>query len=144
MNSISQILERKSSEIWSVSPDSTVLEAIQLMSDKNVGALLVLQDNKLCGLISERDYTRSVALKNRSSNTTAVADIMTKNVYTTHPAESIKECMALMTAKRCRHLPVTEINTLDVLGMVSIGDLVKSIIDEQKFVIDQLESYINS
>jgi len=144
MSSISQILDSKSSQVWSIKPDATVYEAVTIMSDKNIGALLVIENRKLCGIISERDVTRSAALNKKSAQDTPVAEIMTKKVYTAHPGDNINDCMVLMTNKRCRHLPVIEINTLEVLGMISIGDLVKNIIEEQKFVIGQVESYIAS
>ncbi len=144
MKTIKQILEEKGSDIWSVSPDDTVYKAVALMSEKDIGALLVIQDGNLCGLLSERDYTRKIMLKNRTSQDTLVKEIMTSEVSTAIPSDTIQECMAVMTNKRFRHLPVTDAEDNNVLGMISIGDLVKSIIEEQRFVIDQLESYISS
>ena len=117
-----------------------VIEALQLMSEKGVGALLVMEGDKLCGIVSERDYARKVALMERSSRTASVSEIMTANVITVTPADTIEHCMNLMTDRRLRHLPVIEQG--QVIGMVSIGDLVKSIISSQAFTIRQLESYI--
>ncbi len=144
MNTIKQLLENKDPEIWSVKPGDSVYDAVKLMSEKDVGALLVIEDDKLYGLLSERDYARKIILNNRSSQTTKVEEIMTKNVVTTTPEDTVQVCMGVMTSNRFRHLPVLEKETQKILGMVSIGDLVKAVIDEQKFTIEQLEQYINT
>ncbi|MDH3325481.1 MAG: CBS domain-containing protein [Gammaproteobacteria bacterium] len=141
MSNVKAILSTKSGELWSVSPEDIVLDAIRLMADKNVGALTVMHNDELVGIISERDYTRKVILKERSSSNTKVKDIMSKQVYYTHPEQSIDECMFLMTEHRIRHLPVLE-NT-KLVGMISVGDVVKEIINDQKYTIKQLENYIS-
>lgn len=144
MKTIQQLLDEKESSIWSVSPSDSVYDAVSLMSEKDVGALLVLDNGDLCGLLSERDYARKIILKERSSRDTSVSAIMTSKVYTTFPDDSVQNCMGVMTKKRIRHLPVVDRDSQKIAGMVSIGDLVKAIIDEQKFTIEQLEQYINS
>ncbi|MCB1757376.1 MAG: CBS domain-containing protein [Gammaproteobacteria bacterium] len=143
MRTIKQLLEGKAPQIWSVEPGSSVYDAMKLMSEKDVGALLVMNGDKLSGLFSERDYARKVILMDRSSRDTRVEEIMTRKVYTTHPDDTVQHCMGVMTSNRFRHLPVVD-NNEKILGMVSIGDLVKSVIDEQQFQIEQLEQYINS
>ena len=140
MTTLNQILQVKGQSVWSVSPNDTVYDAIKLMADKNVGALVVLEGEKLMGILSERDYARKVILKGKSSRETAVKEIMSSDVVTIRPNQSIEECMALMTHKRIRHLPVLEGNKL--IGMISIGDVVKAIISEQEYTIKQLENYI--
>ncbi len=140
MITVRQLLERKGGEIWSVSPDAMVYDAIVLMAEKGIGALLVLDKHELVGIISERDYARKVMLKGRSSRKTPVRDIMTEKVLYVPPERSLDECMALMTEKRIRHLPVMEEGRL--IGIFSSGDVIKTIISEQEFIIDQLESYI--
>ena len=140
MTTLNQILQVKGQSVWSVSPNDTVYDTIKLMADKNVGALVVLEGEKLTGIISERDYARKVILKGKSSRETAVKEIMSSDVVTIRPNQSIEECMALMTHKRVRHLPVLEGDKL--LGMISIGDIVKAIISEQEYTIKQLENYI--
>jgi CBS domain-containing protein len=137
---IRAILARKGAEVWSVAPDAMVFDAIRLMSAKNVGALLVLEGERLAGIISERDYTRKVILKGKSSRETQVQEIMSKAVISVSPVTSIEECLRLMTEKRVRHLPI--LDGEKVAGVVSIGDLVKWIISAQSSTIDQLESYI--
>lgn len=137
---IGEILSQKGDVVWSISPDQTVLEAIQLMADKNVGALLVTKGEELVGVLSERDYTRKVALKGRSSRDTPVREIITGRVVTVSPEHSVEECMRLMTEHRIRHLPVMEGSK--ILGVISIGDLVNSIISHQTSAIHQLETYI--
>jgi len=137
---VGTILKRKGGEIWSVRPDQTVYEAVEMMADKGVGALLVISDGKLAGIISERDYTRKVILKGKSSKETPVRDIMTVELVTAHPGDSISECMHVMTEKRVRHLPVME--GVEMVGLVSIGDLVRRIISAQTATIDNLEKYI--
>jgi CBS domain-containing protein len=138
--SVSAILAHKGSAVWSIAPNATVFDAIQLMADKNVGALPVLENGKLMGIISERDYTRKVILKGKSSKETPVRDIMTVELVTAHPGDSISECMHVMTEKRVRHLPVME--GVEMVGLVSIGDLVRRIISAQTATIDNLEKYI--
>jgi CBS domain-containing protein len=137
---ISEILSQKGGVVWSVSPDATVLEAIQMMADRNVGALLVTKDNNLVGIISERDYTRKVVLKGRSSKDTPVREIISGKIISVSPDHSVEECMRLMTEHRIRHLPVVQ--GTRILGVISIGDLVNSIISHQTSAIQQLETYI--
>ena len=137
---ISEILSQKGNVVWSVSPENTVLEAIQMMAEKNVGALLVTKDNHLVGVISERDYTRKVVLKGRSSKDTPVRDIISGKVVSVSPEHTVEECMRLMTEHRVRHLPVMQ--GAKILGVISIGDLVNSIISHQTSAIQQLETYI--
>lgn len=140
MVTVRQILEMKGREVWSTSPEATVYEALKLMADKNVGALVVLEGDQLKGVISERDYARKVILKGKFSKETPVSEIMSTDVVTVLLHQSIEECMALMTTRRVRHLPVLEGDKL--LGVISIGDVVKAIISEQEFTIKQLENYI--
>lgn len=134
------ILGRKSSEIWSVFPEATVFEAIALMAEKSIGAVLVMSGEELVGIVSERDYARKVVLRGRNSKETAVREIMSSPVFTIPPDLRTDECMRLVTEKRVRHLPVEEDGR--VVGIVTIGDLVKSIISEQAETIEQLTSYI--
>jgi CBS domain-containing protein len=138
--SVRAILAHKGSAVWSIAPNSTVFEAIQLMADKNVGALPVIEKGELVGIISERDYTRKVILKGKSSKDTPVTDIMTRQPVTVHPDDSVGECMHVMTEKRIRHLPVME--GAKMVGLLSIGDLVRRIISAQTATIDNLEKYI--
>ncbi|WP_448096611.1 CBS domain-containing protein [Luteibacter yeojuensis] len=140
MHQVKHLLEAKGKAVFSVAPDASVYEAIKQMDEKNVGALAVIRGSELVGIISERDYARKVILKDRSSRDTPVADIMTANVVTVAPDASVDECMRLCTDGRLRHLPVLDGGR--VVGMVSIGDLVKATISEQKETISQLESYI--
>jgi CBS domain-containing protein len=142
MTRVRDILESKGSNAWSIEPTASVYDAMKLMADKGIGALLVMEGAKVVGIISERDYARKVILQGRSSRTTAVQEIMTSRVAYAEPEQNIEECMALMTEMRIRHLPVMEGGQLR--GVISIGDLVKSIIAEQKFIIEQLERYITS
>ena len=135
-----QILNDKGYDVWSISPDATVYEALQLMAEKNVGALVVLDRREVVGLISERDYARKVVLKGKTSLNTPVRKIMTSKVVSVCPKQSAEECMALMTDQRTRHLPVLEDGRL--VGIVSIGDVVKKIIHNQEFTIQQLDNYI--
>jgi CBS domain-containing protein len=137
---ISAILRGKSREIWSIRPEATVYEAIEMLADKGIGAILVAAEGKLVGILSERDYARKVILKGKASKETLVNEIMTSPVITVTPQETVDRCMALMTNRRIRHLPVVEGEEL--VGMVSIGDLVKWIIYEQGETIQQLENYI--
>jgi len=140
MNTVKQVLDTKGHEIWSIASSKTVYDALEMMSIKETGALLVVDDGQLVGIISERDYARKVILKGVSSLKTMVREIMTTKVPYVTPENTIDECMLLMTEKRCRHLPVMENNKL--IGVLSIGDLVKATIAEQKFHIHQLENYI--
>jgi CBS domain-containing protein len=141
MSKIQDLLASKGSEVWSLGPSHSVYQAIEMMALKGVGALTVLSDEgQLIGIISERDYARKVILQGKSSKSTKVSEIMTREVIYVDPENRVEECMALMTAKRVRHLPVLLGGKL--VGMVSVGDLVKSIIDEQSTTIDQLERYI--
>ena len=138
--SVSAILAHKGSAVWSIASSATVYEAIQMMADKNIGALPVMDGGKLVGIISERDYTRKVILKGRSSKDTPVSDIMTHELVTTDPEGSVTDCMRLMTEKRVRHLPVMVEGKM--IGILSIGDLVRRIISAQTATIDNLEKYI--
>jgi len=140
MKTVERLLEAKGYDIWSITPDASVYEAVKLMADKAIGALLVLESGKLVGIISERDCTRRVILKERAPKDTLVREIMTPDVITVHPDQAVEECMALVTARRIRHLPVLADGQL--MGLVSIGDLIKDIISEQEFMIRQLENYI--
>ena len=138
---VAQILQRKGSEVWTVSPDTLVYRALQLMQDKGVGALVVLgEGGKLEGIISERDYARKVILEGRSSKETFTSDIMTKELYVVKLETTVDECISLMTEKRVRHLPVFDKGKLS--GLVSIGDVVKAIIKEQRIEIEYLNDYI--
>jgi CBS domain-containing protein len=137
---IREIVSNKGGTVWTISPEATVFEAIQLMADKNVGALLVTKGDNLVGIISERDYSRKVVLKGRSSRDTPVRDILSGDVIHVSPDHSVDECMRLMTEHRIRHLPVLEGNK--IVGVVSIGDLVNWIISAQSLTIQQLETYI--
>ena len=138
---IGEILSHKGSQVWSIGPNATVFDAIQMMSDKNIGALLVIEGDQLVGIITERDYTRKVALKGKVSKQTAVKEILTGQVVKVHPDTTVEECMRLMTDHRVRHLPVQEDNR--IVGIVSIGDLVNWIISAQTSTIHQLQTYIS-
>jgi CBS domain-containing protein len=140
MNTIEQLLAGKNGAVWSIDPKSTVYDGLKLMAEKEIGALLVIDDGKTAGIMSERDYARKVLLKGRSSHDTTIEEIMTRPVLTVRPESTIEECMELMTLKRVRHLPVEDDDGL--VGVISIGDLVKAIISEQQSVIEQLEHYI--
>lgn len=142
MLTVRELLAKKGSEVWSVSPDATVYDALQVMAARNVGAVLVLEDGDLAGILSERDYARQVILKGKASRDTPVRDIMTTSLVTVSPERTIDDCMALMTERRIRHLPVLQADVL--LGVLSIGDVVKAVISEKEFHIEQLESYIAS
>jgi CBS domain-containing protein len=140
MKTVKQLLQVKGRDVWSVTPDASVYEALAYMAEKNVGALLVLDGEQLAGIFSERDYARKVVLKGKTSKDTPVADIMTARVVYVRPDQTIEDCMALMTDKHIRHLPVLDEG--QVVGLISIGDVVKAIISEQTFIIEQLENYI--
>lgn len=142
MGTVRDILQVKGHAVYSVHPDNTVFEALSVLVEKNVGALIVLDDNdQVVGIFSERDYARKVIVKGRASRDTKIREIMTENPYTVSETDSIQACMVKMTEKHIRHLPVTdERNRL--LGMISIGDVVKTIIGEQQYIIDNLEGYI--
>lgn len=138
---VRQILESKGYQVWSTKPDATIYDALQIMSEKDVGALVVLEDDgRLAGIFSERDYARKVILFGKNSKDTPVGEVMTTSVFTVEPGEPIEKCMALMTAKHFRHLPVVEDKR--VIGIISIGDVVKAVISQKEFVIEQLENYI--
>lgn len=140
MKTVRDILDTKGHDVWCVGLEDTVFEALRRMAQKEIGALVVMDGPRLAGIISERDYARKIVLLGRTSPNTLVKEIMTSHVAYTHPEQSIEECMAIMTDKRVRHLPVIEAGKL--VGLISIGDLVKSIIADQKFIIEQLERYI--
>ena len=140
MNTIEQLLALKDGEIYSIEPSATVYEALRLMAEKEIGALLVIESGELVGIMSERDYARKVLLKGKSSREANVEEIMSRQVITAKPADTIEECMAVMTRERVRHLPIKDDEGLH--GVVSIGDLVKAIISEQQSTIEQLEHYI--
>ncbi len=141
MKLVKHLLDKKGRHIISIKPSDTVLDALRLMGEKNIGSLAVIEDGELLGIMSERDYARKVIVKGRASDSTPVADIMTADVFTTTVSETVNACMALMTEKKIRHLPVVEDNT--VIGMISIGDLVEAIIADQQEEIEQLEHYIS-
>jgi len=134
------VLKAKGQNVWAIDPESTVYQAIEIMSDKHVGALLVMRDQKLMGVISERDYARKVILKGRSSKETLVKEIMTAPAIFVEPGQTVSECMVIMTNNRIRHLPIVEQE--NVVGIVSIGDLVNWIISTQEHTIQQLQDYI--
>jgi CBS domain-containing protein len=140
MKTVRQLLAGKETGVLSIAPDALVIDALKLMADKDVGALLVMQDGRLKGIFSERDYARKIVLRGKSSVNTPVSEIMSDKVIYVKPEQTLDECMALITRKRVRHLPVMEGET--VLGVISIGDLVKETISEQEFIIHQLENYI--
>lgn len=138
---VSSVLVNKTSALWSVAPESTVFDAIKMMADKNIGSLLVMANGKLIGLFTERDYTRKIALQGKSSRDTRVSEIIPRDVITVTPDDSLEDCMHLMTVNRVRHLPVVE--GANVVGIVSIGDLVNWIISTQNAHIEQMEEYIS-
>ena len=140
MATIRLLLDKKGSDVWSVPPDSTVYDALRLLDERDIGALLVIRGEELVGILSERDYARKVALKGKTSMKTPVSEIMTDKVVVVEPERTIEQVMAIMTERRLRHLPVVENDK--VIGVVSIGDLVKEIIADQEFIIEQLETYI--
>lgn len=140
MNTIKTLLRNKGGDIWSILPDASVYDAIHLMAEKEIGALLVMESERLVGVISERDYARQVILKGRSSEKTQVREVMSSDVITATPQSSIEDCMELMTQHRFRHLPI--MNGDELVGVVSVGDLVKAIISDQQTTIHELERYI--
>ncbi|MCP4308185.1 MAG: CBS domain-containing protein [bacterium] len=137
---VGQLLDAKGSETWSIGPGATVYEALRLLADKNVGALVIVEDDRVCGIMSERDYTRKIMLLERDSRNTAVSDIMTAEVRTVTREATVSECMELITEHHIRHLPVVEDDRL--IGLISVGDVVKAVMAEQAFLIQQLERYI--
>jgi CBS domain-containing protein len=141
MNTVRHLLNQNARTVCSIHPDATVFDAISKMAENNIGSLVVMDGDKLVGIITERHYARNVVLKGKASSTTSVRDIMERRVICARPEQTVEECMALMSDKRVRHLPVLE--EKKVIGIVSIGDLVKSIIGNQKFIIEQLEHYIH-
>lgn len=141
MKTVKQLLQVKGKAVHAVAPSASVLDAIRLMAEKGIGALVVMEQDKLVGILSERDYARKVILHGKSSQDTAVSEIMSVNVVTVKPAQTVEDCMALMTQRRIRHLPVVDGGR--VAGMLSIGDLVKEVIADREETIKQLESYIH-
>lgn len=140
MRLVSQILQTKGSQTWTISPEATVFEALTLLAEKDIGSLVVVEDDHVVGIFSERDYSRKVILQGKSSRKTLIKEIMTPDVICVRPDQSVSKCMALMTNKRIRHLPVLVDGKL--VGVISIGDVVKSIISDQQIIINQLEDYI--
>ena len=140
MTTVGRLLDTKGHDVWSIAPDASVFDAIKLMADRGIGAGLVMKGEKLVGVVSERDYARKVILQGRSSKDTPVRQIMTDKVFYVRPDQTVEDCMVLMTEKRIRHLPVLDGDRL--VGMISIGDVVKSVISEKETLIRQLENYI--
>ena len=140
MQTVRQLLGNKSPEVHAIAPDAPVVEAVRLMAQKSIGALLVMAGGRLVGILSERDYARKIVLKERSSATTPVREIMTAELVTVTPAVSVEECLELVTDRRIRHLPVLDGDT--VVGVISIGDLVKSVIEQQRHELGHLQQYI--
>ena len=140
MNTVRQLLQAKGYDIWAVTPESAVLDALKLMADKNIGAVLVIDHGNLVGILSERDYARKVVLRGKASKNTPVREIMTERVVCVHPSRSVEECLALMTSGHLRHLPVVEDDRL--IGVISIMDVIKAIIASQASTIGSLENYI--
>ena len=138
---MARLLEQKGSDVWSIRPGATVYEALEMLAEKGIGALMVVEDDHLVGILSERDYARRVVLQGRESRSTPVRDIMTANVLTVTRESTTGDCMEVMTNERIRHLPVVEGD--EVVGLISIGDVVRAVIEEQRFLIEQLESYIS-
>jgi CBS domain-containing protein len=142
MKPVSELLKKREGTLWHVRPDESVFSALELLANYEVGALMVMENGKLVGVFSERDYTRKIALQGRNSKETRVADIMTRNVFTVTPSTGTRACMSLMSEKRIRHLPVLEGDT--VMGMISIRDIMDDIIADHEATIAHLESYISS
>ena len=141
MKSVKDILRAKGNDVWAVKPDDSIFDSLKLMAEKEIGALLIMDGDKLVGIVTERDYARKVILEGKSSQTASVSEVMTKKVLCVSPMHKVDECMALMTDKRARHLPV--LDHKHVIGIISIGDLVKETINEQQVLIDQLQHYIS-
>ncbi|KPK29743.1 MAG: histidine kinase [Nitrospira bacterium SG8_35_1] len=141
MATVKQLLKSKENNIWSISPEATVFEGLQAMADKNIGALLVTKDDNLVGIFSERDYARKVILKGKASKDTTIGELMTREVVYITPENSLDECMALMSAKHIRHLPI--ISNGKLLGLLTLGDVVKEILSNQEFKIQEMEKYIS-
>lgn len=141
MLQIRDVLRSKSSAIWSITPKDTAYKALEIMDEKDIGALLVIDDEKIVGIISERDFARNIILKGRSSRETLVEELMTKEIYSMSPDKSVEECMGVMTSAHCRHMPIFENNRL--VGMVTFGDIVKALFVQQKIKIQDLENYIS-
>ena len=142
MRTVRQLLGAKAPEVYAVSPDDAVIDAIRLMAEKGVGAVLAMQGGRLAGIVSERDYARKIVLHGRSSSNTSVRDIMSSNVVTVTPDHTVERCMQIVTEQRIRHLPVLQGDS--VVGVISIGDLVKAVIEDQQVQLDQLQRYIAS
>lgn len=140
METIKQLLEEKGNQVWTIHPEASVYDAIYLMAEKEIGSLVAMDEDRIAGLFTERDYARKVILKGRASKSTRVSDIMSRHVLYTHGGQTVHEAMAIMTKRRIRHLPVLEDGSL--IGIISMGDLVNAIIAEQQFIIEQLEHYI--
>jgi len=141
MTTVKQVLDKKGNDVHLIHPGASVFDALKLMAENDIGSLVVLEDDKLVGIITERHYAREIVLKGKTSPGTLVQDIMSTKVICARPDQSVEECMAVMTARAVRHLPVLEHGRL--VGIVSIGDMVKSVIGDQKFIIEQLEHYIH-
>lgn len=142
MKTVQSIVAAKGSETWSIDGNASVFEALEFLAEKNIGAVIVTDSGDLVGIMSERDYARKIILMSRMSRETRVSEIMTPNPTCVSPADTVADCMQLMTENRFRHLPVVEDG--DLVGLISIGDVVRAVIDEQQFIIDQLEGYITS
>jgi CBS domain-containing protein len=140
MSTVKQLLEDKGCQVYSVAPDTTVYAALELMAEKNIGAVIVLQDDRVVGLFSERDYSRKVILQGKNSKTCPVGELMTRDVLYVQPEDSVEDCMSLMTDKRVRHIPVMDNGNL--VGIISIGDVVRAVISRRESTIQQLERYI--
>lgn len=140
MNKVWQILKVKGNQVWSISKDASVLDALKLMAEKQLGSVMVMDGEQAVGIFSERDYARRVVLEGKKSDSTRVGEVMTKDLITVSPNQSVRECMEIMTEKHIRHLPVFENGQM--VGIVSIGDIVKDLIGELEFMVDQLQNYI--
>ena len=141
MRTVADILKSKGNDVYSVAPGDTIFDAVKLMADKEIGSVVVMEGDKLVGIMTERDYARKVVLEGKSSRESSVGDVMTRQVLCASPERTVDECMALMTDKRARHLPVLDHKR--VVGVVSIGDLVKAVLNDQQILIDQLQHYIS-
>ncbi len=143
MKTVKDLLQSKEvKELWSVTPDTLVYRALQLLNEKKIGALVVLEQGELVGIVSERDYARKVILEGKSSKETFTKEIMSTKIFVVNPETTVDECMALMTEKRIRHIPVVDKGTNKILGVISIGDVLKSVISDQKILIENLSNYI--